>query len=146
MATQPLRVIALKTHHLLSKMFICSCGIETLKLPCYQCLMQEFDTLKSKHNQIIQLLDEVDKKWVSLVRDISIEIEARHWITEGRGAYAWDDDRYRWETANAFSAIKKIHENARCNMDLMMQRNPEYVQLPLPIGLKSKRLRKMLER
>ena len=28
------------------------------------------------------------------------------WITEGRGSYAWDDDRYRMETCMAFEAMR----------------------------------------
>jgi len=33
------------------------------------------------------------------------EIKARSWVTEGRGPYEWDDDRYRDETRYAFDAV-----------------------------------------
>lgn len=36
---------------------------------------------------------------------IKDEIKSRQWITEGRGPYEWDDDRYREEAGLAFDAI-----------------------------------------
>ena len=39
---------------------------------------------------------------------ITTELRARWWITESRGSYAWDDDRYRDETRHAFEAIEGI--------------------------------------
>lgn len=39
---------------------------------------------------------------------IKKEIQARDWIMEGRGCYAWDDDRYRDETRFAFEAVLKL--------------------------------------
>lgn len=39
---------------------------------------------------------------------IKKEIAARDWILEGRGPYAWDDDRYRDEARQAFEAVLKL--------------------------------------
>ncbi len=39
---------------------------------------------------------------------IKQEIAAREWIMEGRGCYAWDDDRYRDETRLVFEAVLKL--------------------------------------
>ena len=39
---------------------------------------------------------------------IKKELAAREWIMEGRGMYAWDDDRYRAETRIAFEAVLKL--------------------------------------
>ena len=36
------------------------------------------------------------------------ELRQRWWITEGRGSYEFDDDRYRTETRQAFEAIEQI--------------------------------------
>ena len=36
------------------------------------------------------------------------EFESRFWLTEGRGSYEWDDDRYREEFHDAVVSIKKI--------------------------------------
>ena len=35
-------------------------------------------------------------------------IKGGWWITEGRGPYEWDDDRYRDETATAFNEVQSI--------------------------------------
>jgi hypothetical protein len=34
------------------------------------------------------------------------ELDSRHWLTEGRGSYEWDDDQYRGEFLSAGIAIK----------------------------------------
>ena len=39
---------------------------------------------------------------------IKTEIASREWIMEGRGCYAWDDDRYKDETRLAFEAVLKL--------------------------------------
>jgi hypothetical protein len=36
------------------------------------------------------------------------EIASREWIMEGRGCYAWDDNRYKDETRLAFEAVLEI--------------------------------------
>lgn len=48
------------------------------------------------------------------------ELKARRWITEGRGSYRYDDDRYREETGFAFDAIRSLVEEAlaRARKDL----------------------------
>lgn len=38
------------------------------------------------------------------------EIDSRHWITEGRGSYEWDDDRYREEFYAAAVSIRSALE------------------------------------
>jgi hypothetical protein len=39
---------------------------------------------------------------------IKKEIASREWIMEGRGCYAWDDNKYKDETRLAFEAILKL--------------------------------------
>jgi hypothetical protein len=41
---------------------------------------------------------------------IKDEIRARDWVTESRGSYEWDDERYQQETHEAFNAIRKMIE------------------------------------
>lgn len=40
------------------------------------------------------------------------EVRSRIWVVEGRGAYRWDDDRYRKEAGYALNAIDKIAHDA----------------------------------
>lgn len=39
---------------------------------------------------------------------IKKEIQSREWILEGRGCYAWDDNRYKDEARLAFEAVLEI--------------------------------------
>jgi hypothetical protein len=52
-----------------------------------------------------------DKTGLAAALDaIRTEICSRRWITEGRGSYAWDDDRYRDEAHEAFIAVLDLVE------------------------------------
>jgi len=51
----------------------------------------------------------LDRDKTGLAKGLSkvLELVAGYWwITEGRGSYSWDDDRYRDETGNALSDIR----------------------------------------
>lgn len=40
-------------------------------------------------------------------------LDSRFWLTEGRGSYQWDDDRYREEFRDAAVALKAVIEPMR---------------------------------
>ena len=40
-------------------------------------------------------------------------IRGRDWVTQGRGPYEWDDDRYQEETHLAFEEILKLIEGVQ---------------------------------
>lgn len=44
------------------------------------------------------------------IRDV---IRARSWVTESRGSYEWDDQRYRDETRYAFNEVRKLIEDVQ---------------------------------
>ena len=48
----------------------------------------------------------------SALAAICQEVKGRRWISEGRGPYPYDDDRYRKETRFAFDAIEKLAVDA----------------------------------
>lgn len=53
------------------------------------------------------------------VTALNKEFDSRFWLTEGRGSYEWNDDRYRQEFHDAVLGIKKILEPiARMAADL----------------------------
>lgn len=57
------------------------------------------------------LLDALDKDATGLAHalaGIQNVITGRSWVTESRGPYYWNDDRYKRETYQAFQAITKI--------------------------------------
>jgi hypothetical protein len=49
------------------------------------------------------------------------EIAARFWLTEGRGDYRYDDDRYRDEFKHAIEAIKRIADEAVRATDVIVR-------------------------
>uniref|UniRef100_A0A6M3KTE1 Uncharacterized protein n=1 Tax=viral metagenome TaxID=1070528 RepID=A0A6M3KTE1_9ZZZZ len=53
------------------------------------------------------LEDDASDLW-KVTNAIKKEIESREWIMEGRGSYAWDDDRYRDETRLAFEVVLEL--------------------------------------
>uniref|UniRef100_A0A6M3JIT4 Uncharacterized protein n=1 Tax=viral metagenome TaxID=1070528 RepID=A0A6M3JIT4_9ZZZZ len=58
------------------------------------------------------LQDDASDLW-TVTNAIKAEIDARFWVTEGRGFYAWDDSRYREETRLAFDAVLKLIERVQ---------------------------------
>jgi len=58
------------------------------------------------------LEDDASGLW-RVTNQIKKEIESRYWITEGRGCYEWNDERYRDETRLAFEAVLKLIENVQ---------------------------------
>jgi hypothetical protein len=48
-----------------------------------------------------------------IVRQVDDEITGRMWLIEGRGAYEWDDDRYRQEFGWAVKALQEKLEPLR---------------------------------
>lgn len=77
------------------------------------CILAEQEELRGKVTQLTKALDEDATDLWRLSNAIRKEIKARGWIMEGRGGYAWDDDRYRDETRLAFEAILKLIENVQ---------------------------------
>ena len=61
------------------------------------------DSLVKEHSDL--LFDTLNK--------MSREIQGRDWLLEGRGPYEWDDDRYKDEAGQAFSAVLEIVELAK---------------------------------
>jgi hypothetical protein len=59
----------------------------------------EIDRLK----RVVDRDRRASSRWIGAVR---ATMERYAWIAEGRGAYAWDDDRYRKEFAAAMNALK----------------------------------------
>lgn len=47
------------------------------------------------------------------VKAIDAALDGRFWLTEGRGSYAWDDDRYRTEFHDAAVKLRSIVEPMR---------------------------------
>lgn len=77
---------------------------------------------KEQDNRCIKLIggkcsegkDESDATdlW-DITNAIKKEIDSHSWVLEGRGSYAWDDDRYRDETRIVFEAVLKLVENVQ---------------------------------
>ena len=69
------------------------------------------ETVIADRDRCVTELAEVERELRAaseVVHAVRKELSARRWITEGRGPYDWDDDRYRDETRHAFDAIEKI--------------------------------------
>ncbi len=84
--------------------------------------MPPFPRPNQDHAELLRLRAEVETLRDALYRDktglaaalaaINDEVNGRRWICEGRGSYAYDDDRYRQETRWALDAIGKIATDA----------------------------------
>ena len=61
---------------------------------------------------IVQGLQAESDALFDIINEIKKELDARGWIFEGRGSYAWDDDQYRRETGWSFNAIRDLLEIA----------------------------------
>lgn len=58
-------------------------------------------------------------------------LDSRFWLTEGRGSYQWDDDRYREEFRDAAVALKAVIEPMRkmaCNLSSGLQTTEQVVK------------------
>lgn len=56
-------------------------------------------------------LDAINRDKTGLARtldEIITRVNGSVWITEGRGPYEWDDDRYRLETGVMIEAVRKL--------------------------------------
>ena len=53
-------------------------------------------------------------KLADAVTAIDKALDSRFWLTEGRGSYAWDDDRYRQEFRDAATEILGAIKSLRC--------------------------------
>lgn len=114
-----------KVNQYLIKMFI---GVELHDVPADEC-MEEAEYIHALYlPAILAAADEArregrkeerrhgnDKFW-NITNKILHELNCRWWITEGRGSYAYDDDRYREETRYAFEAIQAMIEEAQIQM------------------------------
>jgi hypothetical protein len=70
---------------------------------------------ESLRARIAMLKDAIDRDRTGLAAALSRiikEIRSRSWILEGRGAYEWDDDRYKEEAGLAMREAKNIADDA----------------------------------
>ena len=74
--------------------------------------MTEGMELRDKRMLLQALQDDASDLW-KVTNAIKKEIESRSWIMEGRGCYAWDDDRYRDETRLVFEAVLNLIKNVQ---------------------------------
>ena len=66
------------------------------------------DPLADEVTELRRALDADAADLWRVINAIRDELKARWWITESRGSYAYDDERYRQETRHAFEAITAI--------------------------------------
>ena len=66
-----------------------------------------------KYKEEIERLKGESELFWQTTNAIKHDLECRHWITEGRGSYAHDDERYRKETGWAFDAIRDLIDKAQ---------------------------------
>lgn len=92
---------------------------EGLRALIYPLLLEDHRAVENSHAALRKQVEAAEAK-VTALRDaleadvtdlwqvtnaIKAAIDARDWITQGRGPYAWDDDRYKEEAGRAFQDI-----------------------------------------
>ena len=81
---------------------------------CYNCGYSEALSARDKEvKQLEQALEGDEADFWKVTNAIKREIASHNWITEGRGSYKWNDDRYREETKIVFDAVLKIIDEAQ---------------------------------
>ena len=65
-----------------------------------------------KNAELRAALDRDKTGLAHALAEIVNEVKARRWVVQGRGDYAFDDDRYRQETGWALDAIEKLANDA----------------------------------
>lgn len=73
------------------------------------------ELLRDRNQEIERLkrLISLDRTGLSAALDSVIrEASSRLWVTDGRGPYAWDDDRYKDEAGQALRGVIKIAKRA----------------------------------
>ena len=70
-------------------------------------VLNECKNLENEKNEAQKALERDRSTVISAVNKMRDEIQGREWILEGRGPYAWDDDRYREEFSDVLNYIKK---------------------------------------
>lgn len=63
---------------------------------------------KEKYGAAQAELESDRTKCADFVTALDKALDSRFWLTEGRGSYAWDDDRYRDEFRDASIALRAI--------------------------------------
>lgn len=100
------------------------------------------------------LLDAIDKDATGLAKALAAVmkvIEGRHWVTESRGAYEWNDQRYKTETYHAFQAILEIvgpaltASGTRANDAWRTFERGRIIKLAAELGVRDGDVRMMLE-
>lgn len=70
--------------------------------------MTEIDKLKARITELESILER-DRTQVAVgLMAIKKAVSRRYWLTEGRGSYAWDDERWKGEFAEALSEIDAV--------------------------------------
>lgn len=65
----------------------------------------EIERLTRERDEARAAIESDRTKLADAVTEIDKALDSRFWLTEGRGSYAWDDDRYRQEFRDAATEI-----------------------------------------
>jgi hypothetical protein len=75
-------------------------------------LLAEVERLREENAALIATLDRDSTGLGHALVEVVGRVRSGWWITEGRGSYEWNDDRYRYETARVLDDVKAIAETA----------------------------------
>jgi hypothetical protein len=79
---------------------------------CTKCAVLELAWLRGEVSRVRALINRDRTGLAKAIDDMVHEATGRLWITEGRGAYEWDDEEYRRETGHALRAVIEIGKKA----------------------------------
>lgn len=71
------------------------------------------DQLQQERDNARQALEDDAADFWKLSNAIKNIVRQRSWVTDSRGSYEWDDDRYRDETRHAFAEVLMLIEQAQ---------------------------------
>jgi hypothetical protein len=102
--------------------------------------------LAEREARVAELTAALDRDQTGLANALAAikqRVGAGWWITEGRGSYAWDDDRYRRETAIVLGDVAELASKAlHASGDIA---NQALVDTPLATWAAARELRKRLD-
>ena len=99
-------------------------------------MIETVDELRAEVVRLRALIHRDQTGLAAALCDVVKEASARLWVVDGRGAYAWDDDRYRQETGLALRAVIEIAKRALGESGALADSafHPERPEPPAPTG------------
>ncbi len=77
-------------------------------------LSAQLSEARRERDRLQDVIERDRTKAAEIIGEIRGAVEPYRWLGEGRGSYAWDDDRYQMEFSNCMAALYAALDPLRC--------------------------------